>query len=171
MSTQPGKRHAMYHYTFGGLQNVYLVNGYKLGKTAHGPTVSFVDGQGLERAVCNALAHKKGKLTGAELRYVRTSGLKMSQPGLAQALGVDAQSIARWEKNGRVPNAPEKLLRIIYLAAVNGDAPVRAVVESINTVERAKAQKIVLHERRGAWNVDEFPPPVGEGRVGAAAPA
>jgi DNA-binding transcriptional regulator YiaG len=144
----------MYHYTFGGLRNVYLANGYTVRKTAHGSAVSFVDGEGLERAICNVFANKKGPLNGAELRYLRLSGLKMSQAGLAETLGVDGQTIARWEKSGRAPHAPEKLLRIIYLAATNGDAPVRAVVEGINTVERARAQKIVLHERRGAWDAE-----------------
>ncbi|MDR2195381.1 MAG: helix-turn-helix domain-containing protein [Gallionellaceae bacterium] len=143
----------MYKYTFGGLKNIYLLNGYEIRETPHGEAVSFVDGEGLERAICDALATKKGKLTGTELRYLRTSGLKMSQAGLAKILEVNVQSVARWEKNGRAPNAPEKLLRIYYRSAVNGNMTAKAVIESINTLERAMVQQtIVLKESRGTWN-------------------
>ena len=48
----------MYHYTLGGLQDVYLVNGYAIKQTPHGEAVAFVDGEGLERAICDALARK-----------------------------------------------------------------------------------------------------------------
>lgn len=48
----------MYHYTFGGLQDVYLVNGFEIKRTPYGEAVSFVDGEGLERAICDALPAK-----------------------------------------------------------------------------------------------------------------
>lgn len=68
----------MYHYTFGGLQDVYLVNGFEIKRTPYGEAVSFVDGEGLERAICDALTSKDGSLSGAEICYLRTSDLKMS---------------------------------------------------------------------------------------------
>ena len=141
----------MYHYTLGGLQDVYLVNGYAIKQTPHGEAVAFVDGEGLERAICDALARKEGHLSGAELRYIRMSGLKMSQAGVGAVLGVDAQTVARWEKGEGARMAAEKLLRVVYLAHSKGDAPVRSVVQSINAIERAMNQTIVLHERQGLW--------------------
>lgn len=141
----------MYHYTFGGLENVYLLNGFKVKQTPDGEAVAFVDGEGLERAICDALASKDGPLTGAELRYIRTSGLKLSQASLGAVLGGDAQTVARWEKGEGAPKAAEKLLRVVYLSHSKGDAPVRSVVERINAIERAMRQTIVLRERKGAW--------------------
>ena len=141
----------MFHYTFGGLENVYLVNGYTVAQTPHGEAVAFTDGEGLERAICNTLASKDGPLTGVELRFIRTAGLKMSQASLGAVLGVDAQTVARWEKGEGAPKTAEKLLRVVYLAHAQGDAPVRAVVQSANAIERAKLQTNVLHERRGTW--------------------
>ena len=141
----------MYHYTFGGLQDVYLVNGYEIKQTPHGEAVSFMDGEGLEAAICDALANKDGALSGAEVRYLRMSGLKMSQASLGAMLGADAQTVARWEKGDGAPMAAEKLLRVIYLSHSKGDAPVRSVVERINAIERAMKQTIVLHERQGLW--------------------
>lgn len=141
----------MYHYTFGGLQDVYLVNGFEVKQTPHGEAVAFVDGEGLERAICDALASKDGQLTGSELRYLRTSGLKMSQASMGAVLGADAQTVARWEKGDGAPKTAEKLLRVVYLSHSKGEAPVRSVVERINAIERAMKQTIVLHERQGLW--------------------
>lgn len=45
----------MYHYTFGGLQDVYLANGYTTKQTQHGEAVAFVNGAGLEQAIRDAL--------------------------------------------------------------------------------------------------------------------
>ena len=141
----------MYHYTFGGLQDVYLVNGYTIKQTPHGEAVAFVDGEGLERAICDALARKDGALAGAGLRYIRTSGFKMSQASMGAVLGVDAQTVARWEKGDGAPTTAEKLLRVVYLAHSNADATAHSVVESLNAIERAMKQTIVLHERQGLW--------------------
>lgn len=141
----------MYHYTFGGLRNVWLVNGYTLKPTPMGEAVAFADGEGLERAICTALAEKAGHLTGAELRFIRQSGLLMSQAALGKMIGADAQSVARWEKHGRVPRWADKLVRLVLLAHVEGNQPIRHVVERINTVERLVQQTIVMRERRGAW--------------------
>lgn len=141
----------MFHYTFGGLQDVYLINGYTVQQTAHGEAVSFTDGEGLERAICAALAGKESALSGAELRYLRTAGLKMSQASLSAVLGVDAQTIARWEKGEGAPKTAEKLLRLVYLAHAKGDTPLSAAIQSANAIECAMHQTIVLHERQGMW--------------------
>ncbi len=141
----------MYHYTFGGLRNVWLVNGYTVKKTPMGEAVAFADGEGLDRAICIALADKPGHLTGAELRFVRQSGLLMSQATLGKMIGADAQSVARWEKHGRVPKWADKLVRLVFVAHAEGNQPICRVVERINTVERLVQQTIVMRERKGEW--------------------
>lgn len=141
----------MYHYTFGGLRNVWLVNGYTVKQTPMGEAVAFADGEGLERAICTALADKAGHLTGAELRFIRQSGLLMSQAALGKMIGTDAQSVARWEKHGRVPKWADKLVRLVFMAHAEGNQPIRRVVDRINTVERLVQQTIVMRERKGAW--------------------
>ena len=69
----------MYHFTDGGLKNVWLGNGYEERQTKYGKAVSFHGLDGLIAAICNALSEKKSKLTGAEFRYLR------SNMGLSQA--------------------------------------------------------------------------------------
>lgn len=141
----------MYHYTDGGLKNVWLSNGYTVHKTPYGEAVSIHDVDGLTRAICLALTEKAGLLTGVEFRYIRQGGMLLSQPALGKLIGVDGQSVARWEKTGRVPKWADKLLRLLYVAHASGNEPIRRVVERVRTVERLVRQRIVVRESRTGW--------------------
>ena len=96
----------MYHYTDGGLRNVWLANGFEIKKTPFGDAVTFHDSDGLTQAICQALAEKIGILTGVELRYIRSAGMGLSQPALGKLMGIDGQSIARWENRARCHVGP-----------------------------------------------------------------
>lgn len=91
----------MYHYTDGGLRNVWLANGYEIKKTPYGEGVAFHNLDGLTRSICMALTRKASLLTGAEFRYIRSAGMLLSQPALGKLMGIDGQSVARWEKPAR----------------------------------------------------------------------
>jgi len=141
----------MYHYTDGGLRNVWLANGYEITQTPYGEGVSFHNLDGLTRSICMALTRKASPLTGAEFRYIRSAGMLVSQPALGKSMGIDGQSVARWEKTSKVPLWADKLARLLYAAQVNGDEPIAKAVERIKTVERLIKQKIVVRESRGQW--------------------
>ena len=141
----------MYHYTDGGLRNVWLANGYEITQTPYGKGVSFHNLEGLTRSIGKALTRKPSPLTGAEFRYIRSAGMLLSQPALGKLMGVDGQSVARWEKTSKVPLWADKLVRLLYTAQVNGDEPIAKAVERIKTVERLIKQKIVVRESRGQW--------------------
>ena len=98
-----------------------------------------------------ALTRKASPLTGAEFRYIRSAGMLLSQPALGKLMGIDGQSVARWEKTSKVPLWADKLVRLLYAAQVNGDEPIAKAVERIKTVERLIKQKIVVRESRGQW--------------------
>ena len=141
----------MYHYTDGGLRNVWLANGYEITQTPYGEGVSFHNLDGLTRSICMALTRKASPLTGAKFRYIRSAGMLLSQPALGKLMGIDGQSVARWEKTSKVPLWADKLARLLYAAQVNGDEPIAKAVERIKTVERLIKQKIVVRESRGQW--------------------
>ena len=130
---------------------MWLVNGYEIKKTPFGNAVAFHDGDGLTQAICQALTEKIGVLTGAELRYIRSAGMGLSQPALGKLMGIDGQSIARWEKSGKVPRWADKLLRLLYAGHAQGNEPICRVMERIKTVERIVKQRIVVQEERGHW--------------------
>jgi hypothetical protein len=66
-------------------------------------------------------------------------------------MGIDGQSVARWEKSGKVPKWADKLVRLLYLAKAQGNEPISSAVDRVKTVERLVKQKIVVQERRGHW--------------------
>ena len=141
----------MYHYTDGGLRNVWLANGYEIKQTPYGEGVSFHNLDGLTTSICIALTKKAGVLTGIEFRYIRSAGMLLSQPALGKLMGIDGQSVARWEKTGKVPKWADKLFRLLYLAQAQGNEPISAAVDRVKTVERLIKQRIVVKESRGQW--------------------
>ncbi|WP_396435157.1 helix-turn-helix domain-containing protein [Limnohabitans sp.] len=98
-----------------------------------------------------ALINKASLLTGAEFRYIRSAGMLLSQPALGKLMGIDGQSVARWEKTSKVPRWADKLVRLLYTAQAEGNEPIAKAFERIKTVERLVKQKIVVKEFLGHW--------------------
>ncbi|WP_173961287.1 hypothetical protein [Polynucleobacter arcticus] len=145
----------MFHYTDGGLKNVWLQNGFEVRKTPYGKGVAIHDVDGLTKAICLALTNKSSSLTGVEFRYVRSGGMLLSQAGLASMMGVDVQTVARWEKHGRLPKWADKLIRVLFIAHVDGDQAISSVMARISAVERLIHQNILVREvRNKGWRSD-----------------
>ena len=145
----------MYHYTDGGLTNVWLQNGYEVRSTPYGNGVAIYDLEGLVKEICLALAVKSSPLDNNEFRYIRSVGMLLSQVGLGSTMGVDARSVARWEKHGRPPRWADRIIRVLYIAHADGDQTTRSVINRINTVERLIHQKIVVRKvRNKGWRSD-----------------
>jgi DNA-binding transcriptional regulator YiaG len=140
----------MLKFDDGGLRNVWLANGYETRKTAYGQALVFHDLDGLVHAVCAALARKAGRLSGAEFRYLR-SNLGLSQASLGKLLGVTDQSVAGWEKRGRIPLLADKHLRLLWTEKHHGNEPVVRAMARLNVIERLLNQKIVARESRRGW--------------------
>ncbi|MDQ1919690.1 helix-turn-helix domain-containing protein [Massilia pseudoviolaceinigra] len=140
----------MFHFTDGGLRNVWLKNGYVEKETPYGKTVSYHDLDGLIRTICLALAHKPGKLTGAEFRYLR-SALLLSQKSLGKLLGCTEQSIAKWEKQGRIPKAEDFLIRLIYLQQHTVNDKAATAVDTLNAIDRVSNIRIIVSETDHNW--------------------
>lgn len=142
----------MYHFTDGGLRNVWLSSGYTIKQTPYGEGVAIHDLDGLTSAICTALTRKKSKLTGAELRYLRTK-LLMSQASLGKALGRTEQSVAIWEKLGKVPKFADSLVRVIYAAQANGNEKIKNIIHAMNDTERTIF--LVMQETPEGWQSEE----------------
>lgn len=141
----------MYRFTDGGLDNVWLLDGFEIRETPHGEGVVIHHLDELIHAICLALARSNAALSGAEFRYLRSAGLKQSQAGLAQLLGNDEQSIARWEKSGKIPAWADKMLRVLYLGFADGESTVASAVQTIQAVERAAHGRFVFREQGSRW--------------------
>jgi DNA-binding transcriptional regulator YiaG len=105
-----------YQYRACGLDNIYLLNGFTIAHFDGEEAVAVQDVDGLHRAIGRHIVmHRKG-LAPKEVRFLRKT-LDLTQAELAQRMGYDSQSVARWEKGTcNMPGAAEKLLRAHFLA-------------------------------------------------------
>ncbi|AMP17511.1 helix-turn-helix domain-containing protein [Collimonas pratensis] len=139
----------MYHFTDGGLRNVWLANGYRINNTPYGETVAIQDVDGLVAAIATALIRKKSTLAGAEFRYVR-SAMLMSQSTLGKALGRTEQAVAIWEKSGHIPKYADSLIRVLYAMQANGDEKIKNIIHAINDSERTI--QLIMKETAKGWS-------------------
>jgi putative transcriptional regulator len=112
-----------HHYTECGLDNIYLVNGFRIVQTPRGKSVAIRDVEGLHRAIGLMLVREKKDLDGKEFRFLRHE-MNMTQLDLAAILRVDVQSVARWEKGknkGPIDGPALGLLRVMYEQFVGGN--------------------------------------------------
>lgn len=144
----------MLKFDDGGLRNVWLANGYDVQNTPYGKSVVYHDLEGLTQAVCRAITRKAGRLTGVEFRYLRLH-LQLSQASLGRLLGVSDQSVASWEKRGRIPLLADKHLRLLWNERHDGNEPIVRAMQRLSDIERLVNQRIVAREsaRRG-WRAE-----------------
>lgn len=140
----------MYHYTSSGLSNVWLLNGYTEKRTAYGKAVSILHLEALHRSIGERLAKTRPFLTGPEFRFLRKE-LEMSQAKLGTLMGVEAQTVALWEKRGRIPKMPDRLIRSIYLEATSGNAKIIDLINTLNAMEQREKEKLYFEETRRGW--------------------
>lgn len=114
-------KNKMLHYTDGGLENIWLENGFEIRDTPYGEGVAIHDIDGLTKTICLALANKSSPLTGDEFRYIRNGGMLLSQADLAWMMGVDASNIASWEKSERVTQEADEIIRTLFRHHASSD--------------------------------------------------
>lgn len=144
----------MYHYTESGLQNIWLKNGYEEIDTDYGKGVSVHDVEGLFRAIGTELVIHKPRLSGAEVRFLRVS-IDLSQVELAQVLGVAEVSVRGWENHRtKITKPADRLLRALYLDAIDSDSKIRKLIDKINTMDHdAYKRKIELQDTDSGWKM------------------
>ena len=128
----------MYHYRESGLPNVYLMNGYREIETPHGRGVSIQHVEELHRVIAHALVEEQPSLTGPEVRFIRKL-LELTQSQLAALLGVEDQSVRRWEKLARVPKQADHGIRLVFRDLT--DKKARPLPELVQQIDAADARE------------------------------
>ena len=141
----------MYHYQECGLSDVWLINGYRQHATPYGEAVLVEQVENLHRAIGLSLVSRKPHLSGAEFRFLRKE-LDLSQARLAaHYFGNDAQSVAIWEKRGRVPKWADRFLRALYREHAEGNAHIREIVDRLNELDQQEYQRQLFEETDHGW--------------------
>lgn len=98
------------------------------------------------------LATEKPSLTGAEFRFLRKE-LGLSQSRLAHWWGYDAQSVALWEKRGRVPRIADRFIRAIYLEKTAGNPSITEIIERLADADRQDETRLTFEETAAGWRL------------------
>jgi putative transcriptional regulator len=110
-----------YHYTESGLDFVYLVKGVDYADAPHGKTVTIHNIDGLHKAIGRFLIEERKSLSGQEIRFLRHE-LLLSQGALAKIMGVEEQTVRRWEQDKvAIPRTADVSLRVLYSEHIGGN--------------------------------------------------
>lgn len=151
-----------YHYTECGLNNIYLVNGFEFVETPRGAAIVLTDVDGLHNAIGDMLVEKRKNLTGAEFRFLRHE-LGMTQLSLATVLGVDVQSVARWEKGqtkGPIDRPAQSILRLLYKEFRNDNRKITDILRELAELDEKLHEPdgwLEFNETNRVWETVEFP--------------
>jgi putative transcriptional regulator len=142
----------MYQYKESGLDNVYLVNGYRDHDTPYGNGVSIDNTEGLHKAIGRWLISLPKPLNGAELRFFRLE-METTQRDLAGILGTTEQTLRLWEKHRRkaIPGPADRLLRALYDEYFGGDGSLRRMVERLARLDQVRAARGNFEAIRHRW--------------------
>lgn len=140
----------MHHYRECGLDNVWLVDGYRRARGPYGVTLAVENAEALHDAIAVDIVESPAPLTGKTLRFLRKR-LDASQSELGRLIGADVQAVARWEKGrSAIPGAADRLVRALWAERARGRPAVVEIVERLRDASGAEPRKrrFRLLERR-----------------------
>lgn len=142
------------HYPDCGLDDVYLLNGYDCEETPYGKGITVQDVDGLRAAIARDLVSRKKVLNGKEVRFLRKQ-MDLTQSELGRLVGLDAQSVARWEKGQRaIKKGPaELLLRVIFMGTEEGKIDPLAILRKLDELDAPLRERQVFKETNEGWRV------------------
>jgi DNA-binding transcriptional regulator YiaG len=148
------------HYTACGLDNVYLLNGFKR-ETINGEEyITIEDLEGLWKAIGLHLVTTRKALAPKEIRFLRQQ-MDLTQAELGARLRVSDQTVARWEKNEcEMPGPADLMLRVLFLgspvAQPHGNQMLREIIKLLDDLEeRDESKKADVFEHDKQWQDSE----------------
>lgn len=145
----------MLKYDDCGLRDVWLSNGYEYVEVEGvGRCLEIADIAGLHKAIGHNLVNYKKRLGSADIRFLRVE-MGLSQRRLADALGVDEQSVSLWERSQRRPTiAAERMIRLLYLEHADGETRIAELIKQWNDTDRQEdAERHVFEAQSGGWRI------------------
>ena len=140
-----------YHFKGSGLPNVYLLNGVRIERDAdYGDLVTIDHLPDLFMAIAFSLVSKPGRLTGAEMRFLRKR-MEMTQAALATELWVSEQTVANYEKGKTEVGPADRALRFLFLAHVADDGDVAEELRLEAEALMRPSQRYRRAPKAGPW--------------------
>lgn len=106
-----------YHYVQCGLDNIYLGNGFEVDLIDGEEYVRVQNVEELWKTIGIAVSTNPSELTPKEIRFLRNH-MELTQEELGKKLGVDGQTVARWEKEQtKLPGPANLAIRTLFLTS------------------------------------------------------
>ena len=139
------------HYTACGLDDVYLMSGYEIVKTAHGEGTAIKKLDELHLAIGRNLAERKKVLSAKDLKFLRTH-MNLTQSELGKLLGLTSQQVARWEKDEcDISGAAEFLLRAYFIQHSGGTLNLQELVRGLDENDASSQEKSIFAKTPKGW--------------------
>jgi DNA-binding transcriptional regulator YiaG len=150
------------HYTACGLDNVYLLSGFKRETIDGEEYVTIEDMDGLWKAIGLHLVTTRKALAPKEIRFLRQH-MEMTQAELGARLRVSDQTVARWEKDQcDLPGPADLMLRVLFLgspvAQPEGNELLRKIIKLLDELQErdeAKPKADVFEHGAKRWKDSE----------------
>ena len=149
--------HPLYHYRECGLDNVFLANGFSRIDGPRGGAVQIHDVEGLHRAIGLRIVRDRQGLTGREFRFLRHEQ-NLTQLAIAAILGVNVQSVARWEKDrtAAIPGPAQRLMRLLFEEHADGGRPIGEALRQLAELDEARPEpEAVFEVANDAWQLSD----------------
>ncbi len=141
------------HYEECGLDEIFLASGYERVSTPYGDAIAIKDQDGLHEAIARHLVASKKALEGKEVRFLRKR-MDCTQSGLARLIGVDSQTVARWEKGeNKVPGPADRIIRVLYQEFTNNPVTVVELLETLDSLDAPVSDKQLFEDTPSGWKV------------------
>lgn len=143
-----------YHYTDSGLDNIWLLDGFSMQKINGEDAISIENLDSLHHAIGSTIVTSQHKISPQELRFLRIE-MSLSQKNLAAFLGVDPQTVARWEKNEcPINGTAERMLRALYMSFLDGDTDVHELCKKFAELDELESsKKREFQKTDGEWQL------------------
>ncbi len=141
----------MHSYTEGGLQHIWLRNGYRIKSSRTAKTVIINNPQHLKKIICTALSLKGQVLSGVEFRFL-CQAMNLSAATLCKRLGITEAELAAWESAPRVPRFADTFIRIFYAVQSGRPEPTLRLSPSPRA---GQVVYFILEHANGRWMLQE----------------
>ncbi|MBF0333974.1 MAG: helix-turn-helix domain-containing protein [Alphaproteobacteria bacterium] len=154
MKNPPASEHlSSHHYTECGLGNVFLASGYTVESIGGREVVTIHNVDALHDAIADDIIRNRPLMNGHEARFLRVE-MDLSQQMLGQALGVDAQTVARWEKGQTRMSGPvDRIIRLLYLGNRDGDPQIKQLIGRLSGLDELDDHPRIFEKSPDGWRL------------------
>ncbi|MFC3180901.1 helix-turn-helix domain-containing protein [Cypionkella sinensis] len=138
-----------------GLDDVVLLNGFVRHETEYGDGVSIDHVDNLHLAIALHILTTKKALSPKEFRFLRGE-LELTQDALGDLIGVDGQTVARYEKGSTPISGPaDRLIRVFFVINLMPEDQMKNLLsemkDAIKQDELDQKEPARFRENHGKW--------------------